>query len=75
MRTAEHRFYKSDTQFRGADSRVRPAAVYSYESHKALYDVLEIEGLRFVRVNMGPLSNLICDWRRHHYAIEHHFGL
>ena len=75
MRTSPTRFYRGDATFLGADGVKRVAEVYSYESATALYDVLVIEGQRFVRANMGPPSNLITSWTPHHYAIEAHFGL
>ena len=72
---AQSRFYRSDSQFKGADGRIRQAVVYSYESHSVLYDMLLIEGMKFVRVNCGGLSNMICNWKPAHYAIERHFEL
>lgn len=75
MAYAEDRFYKSAAQFEGADGHVRQAAVYTYDSHTTLYEVLLIEESKFVRTNCGALSNLISDWTPAHYAIEHHFSL
>jgi hypothetical protein len=78
MKTAQDRFYKSDSTFLGADGKRRPCKVYSYESRNTLYDVLvftEENNFRCVRVNCEQLSNMISDWRPHHYAIENHFGL
>ena len=75
MNLSDKRFSKFSTQFKGADGLVRPATVYAYETHNAIYDIVLIEGLQFVRVNMGKLSNLISDWRPIHYAIDSHFHI
>ena len=81
MTLSQSRFYKSDTLFRGADDVLRCATIYSYETGKALYDVLAIDAgigkprMRFARVNMGRLSPLISDWTPIHYEIEHYFRL
>lgn len=75
MRTSPNRYSKIDILHRGADGVLRSAKVYCYEATNGLYDVVVIEGAQFVRVDMGPLSNLISDWKPHHYAICSHFGL
>ena len=75
MRVSEDRFSQHEALFRGADDVLRTAKVYTYEATTGLYDVLVIEGMRFVRVDMGKPSNLITAWKPHHYAIEKHFGL
>ena len=75
MRTSESRFYTGDSSFKGADGILRAAKVFSYESQRSLYDVLVIEGMKFVRVNNGQISNMISNWKPHHYAIENHFNL
>lgn len=75
MNLASDRFYNSSGLHKGADGKVRPSHTYSYETHTTLYDIVKIEGLLFVSVNCGKLSNLICDWTPIHYRIESHFGL
>lgn len=75
MPLSSDRFFKGDTRFKGADNRIRPAEVFSYETHTTLYDVLRIEDMLFVRVNSGRLGLLISDWKPIHYSISHHFGL
>lgn len=75
MNLATNRFYQSDTRFRGADGRVRDATVYSYEAAGTLYDVLIIEGMKYVRTNGGQLSGFITEWRQGHYDVERHFEL
>ncbi len=72
---AQDRFYRSWTLHRGADGQLRNMEQFTYESHGAIYDVLLFEGLKLVRVNCGPLSNMISDWKPAHYAIESHFEL
>lgn len=72
---SKDRFSQSDAQFKGADGRVRTATVYTYESHAKIYDVLLIEGMKFVRTNCGSISNMIDKWTPAHYAIESHFRL
>lgn len=69
------RFSQSETQFQCADGSIRPARVYTYESQKALFDILIIENAKFVRTNCGSLSCFINDWKPAHYAIENHFKL
>ena len=75
MNLSQSRFFKSDSRFKGHDGRTRDATVYSYETHDALYDVLLIEGGKYVRVNCGQLSDMISSWKPIHYAIEAHFEL
>ena len=75
MRTSPDRFSKCHTLFRGADDVLRNVEVYTYEAHNGLYDLLIIDGLKFVRVDMGQLSNMIDAWKPHHYKIEQHFNL
>lgn len=75
MNLSESRFSKGDTRFLGADGKIRPAKVYTYETHNTLYDIYIIEGAKFVRINMGKLGVLISDWHPIHYEIERHFHL
>ena len=75
MNLSENNFSFGDTRFLGADGKVRPAEVYSYETKNDLYDIYIIEGKKFVRINMGKLGVLISDWHPIHYAIERHFNL
>ena len=75
MRTSENRFSSYEGLYRGADGVTRPTKVYCYESTNALYDVMLIAGLKLVRTNCGPLSNMISDWKPHHYKIESHFTI
>ncbi len=72
---AEDRFYHSQILHRGADGQVREMEQYTYDSHTTIYDVLVFEGSRMVRVNCGPLSIMICNWKPAHYAVERHFEL
>ncbi len=74
-RTVENRFSNWTGLHKGADGKVRESATYAYESTMAFYEISVIEGHMFVSTNCGPLSNLICDWKPHHYAIADHFGL
>ena len=75
VRVVQHRFSHHNGLHRGADGITRASATFTYESGKALYDIVVIEGLQFVRVNCGPLSNMVSDWTPHHYAIAAHFAL
>lgn len=75
MRTSLDRYSDHAGLHKGADGQIRESHCYSYESHNALYDIILIAGLQFVRVNMGPLSNMISDWKPHHYKIADHFNL
>ena len=72
---AQDRFYRSQVLHRGHDGKVREMDQYTYDSHSTLYDVLVFEGSKFVRVNSGPLSIFISNWKPAHYAIERHFEL
>ncbi len=74
-RTVEHRFSRHNGLHRGADGITRDSETFTYESGKALYDIIVIAGLQFVSVNMGKKSNMISDWTPHHYAIAAHFNL
>lgn len=75
MTYAQDRFYHTRIQHRGADGQVRKMEQFTYESYGTLYDILVFQGTQFVRVNCGPLSNVISDWKPAHYAISDHFKL
>ncbi len=78
MTLAKHCFSNHTGNHKGADGKVRESATYTYETtgrDAAIYDVVIIEGLQFVRVNMGPLSNFITDFKPVHYEIINHFRL
>ncbi|KKK76316.1 hypothetical protein LCGC14_2864860 [marine sediment metagenome] len=75
MNLSKNNFSKGDTRFLGADGKIRPAKVYTYETKSKLYDIYIIEGKKFVRINMGKLGVLISDWHPIHYAIARHFHL
>ena len=75
MNLNKNNFSFGDTRFLGADGKVRPAEVYTYETKNDLYDIYIIEGKKFVRINMGKLGVLISDWHPIHYEIERHFKL
>ena len=57
------------------DGKDRPADLYTGRIGSDVYQIMLISGLRFYRVNDGPLSNLICDICAEHYDLEQHFGL
>lgn len=81
MRLSKDRFSSHEGLFKGADKIIRKSKVYTYETgtghsvFAAIYDIVIIEGSKFVRVNCGPCSNLISDWKPIHYAIDSHFNL
>ena len=76
MNLANDRFYKSNCTFIKKVTKEKVIApVYTYETKTKLFDVLVYENSKFVRVNMGPWSNIIDHWEPIHYAIEKHFKL
>lgn len=76
MNAATDRFYLGQFNYRvDGDDALHTAPLYSYESKSTLYDVLVLNGMRYVRVNCGPWSNIISAWKLPHYEIERHFGL
>lgn len=52
MKLAPDRFYKGQYNFkRCANCALETIPLYSYETGKALYDVIQLEGVTYYRVN------------------------
>ncbi len=70
MRTAEHRFHKAVLCY-GKPNDVHEYPTYTYESGKALYDVVVLTGGELhYRTNCRP-----SDCTIHHELITKHYGL
>lgn len=73
MNLASDRFFSGSYNFkRCANGPVESVPRYSYETHNSLYDVIDIDRVRYYRINGGPFVTTTSSI---HAAIERHFNL
>jgi hypothetical protein len=76
MNLSENNFSKTHILIRDRiTDELLSVPLFTYESHNGLFDVGICRGQRIYRVDSRQWSNLICDIKPIHYAIESHFNL
>lgn len=75
MRLSENNFSKHTCRFKQKNKIDIEGTEYSYETSKALYDVLVIGDGKYYRVNCKDYSSRIDSIHNIHRAIEKHYNL
>lgn len=75
MRLSKHNFSKSVCQFKQPGKINIEGTIYTYETHKAIFDIAVIKGTKYYQKNMHGYSNRIDSMEPIHYAIESHYNI
>jgi len=67
--------HKCNASFKLKDNSIITGIIYTYESHKKIYDILVLNNQQLVQTNFNGWSNRIDSWTEYHYAIKNHFSI